>query len=91
MRTGNLVLLALQAASAVMAVPAPQETAPETVVPTDPLAALDQLAELGNATFAQVEEELIASEKKRTLPGSCTLLNLKIRREWYVISLPPAP
>jgi tyrosinase len=82
MRTGNLVLLALQAASSALAAPAP------SAVPSDPSAALAQLEALGSATLHQVEEDLGTAAKKRTSngPGTCTLANLKIRREWSTLS-----
>jgi len=80
MRAGTLALLALQAASSALAAPTPD------AIPANPEDALAQLEALGNSTFHAVEEELVAAAKKRTFGGSCTLANLKIRREWSTLT-----
>lgn len=75
MHVGFLTILALQAASAVLAKPVPEDVAPD--------AAIDQLASLAQDAYDQAETDL-SDETASKRDGTCTWSNIKVRREWLV-------
>ncbi|AEO68527.1 uncharacterized protein THITE_2118068 [Thermothielavioides terrestris NRRL 8126] len=87
MRTGSLIVLALQAASSVLG--APQATS--TAVPSsDPEEALQQLQALNDAAAQQAQDAVSSNNStvasRSSAGGACTLSNLKVRREWGTLS-----
>ncbi len=79
MRAGSLIILTLQAASSTFGAPAPSDT-----VPSNPEDALKQLQSLGDAASKQAQQDVSSNAAARTAK-SCTLSNLQVRREWYVL------
>lgn len=75
MHAGFLAILAVQAASAVLATP----------TATDPT--LDQLSDLAQSAYDQAQTELDDDAVSKR-GGSCSLSNVRIRREWFVRSRP---
>ncbi len=69
MRAGSLIILTLQATSSAFA--------------SNPEDALKQLQSLNDAAFKQAQQDASSNAAARTAE-SCTLSNLKVRREWYV-------
>ncbi|KAK0733780.1 hypothetical protein B0T26DRAFT_631881 [Lasiosphaeria miniovina] len=98
MRATCLAVLALQAASAVLGSPVPQdqEDGSSLVVTSDPAVDLEQLQTLAAEALQKAQEGVSEDEAARKKRGDtsvdkrsdppCTLLNLKIRREWGALS-----
>lgn len=80
MHVGFLTILAVQAASAVLGSPVPEDVAPEQ--------ALDQLASLAQAAYEQAQSDF-SDEEVAKRGGTCSWTNIKIRREWLVPIPPP--
>lgn len=70
MRAGPLIILTLQAAWPTFA--------------SNPEDALKQLQSLNDAASKQAQQDVSSNAAARTAK-SCTLSNLKVRREWYVV------
>jgi tyrosinase len=80
MRAGSLIILTLQAASSTFGAPAPADT-----VPSNPEDALRQLQSLNDAAAKQAQQDVSGTNVAARTANSCTLSNLKVRREWYVL------
>jgi tyrosinase len=79
MRAGSFLLLTLQAA-----LPAFGAPGPAVMVPSNPEDALKQLQALNDAASKQAQEAVSSTAVAARTAKSCTLRNLKVRREWYV-------
>ncbi|KAH7152948.1 hypothetical protein EDB81DRAFT_438677 [Dactylonectria macrodidyma] len=75
MRAGFLTVLALNAASGVLAAPAATTTAAAAPEVTN----IDEISSLAESAYDQAQELLENAEKRGS---TCTLSNLRIRREW---------
>lgn len=82
MRAGSLIILSLQAASSAFGAPAPADS---VAVPSDPEDALAQLQSLNDAASEQAQQDVTSNLAARAV-NSCTLSNLKVRREWGTLS-----
>jgi tyrosinase len=76
MRAGTFLLLTLQAALPALGAPAPE------VVPSNPEDALKQLQALNDAASQEAQEAVSSGAVAARTATSCTLGNLKVRREW---------
>ena len=80
MRAGYLAILALNAASAVVASPAPVPEATTDAGAPEATEGLDQIAELAAAALENAQDILESDAQKRD--STCNWSNIRIRREW---------